>query len=460
MNASSQEVEIQLSPGQVEGLEKLERFFRGPDRYFILSGKAGTGKTTLIRHAFKHLLKQDRENYEPSHEGNKKIYNVIGIAMSHKAKNNLNLQGGVPYVNTFASAYGHKEVYNKRTGARSFVPDREKMKFADCNRPYKLFIIDEVSMFNAQMVSLVINKTYGFSKILFLGDRGQLPPILMDGEVDCGQDSPIWDLDIPGYCKHELVERVRQTEGNPIVDLSDLIYSEIFSKKPSVWSILDHIKEDGIMSNGNGFMSIDESDVYDMFRASSEDYMDTKIIAYTNRTVRDFNMYMRKFVHNNPTEQFIRDEIIYMNSTYYGREDGINFVFHNSSEYLIRGIEKGEIEGIRVLYAELEESRWMPVVVGQRGHMNYENYHNRLLEYANAKDWKGYWGFKDRFGDFSYGYTLTAYKAQGSTYKNVYVCLGDIIGLMVLSDKRRLQSLYTAITRASHNVFFLKHNGL
>lgn len=447
-----------LVPEQKVAVQKLRKFLDGSERVFVLSGKAGTGKTTVIGVAFKDMILEDMGVIEHNKSDYKKTYNLIGVAMAHKAKNNLREKGNIPYVNTFASTYGHKEVHDQRTGARRFVPDQKKIKFADCRKPFRVFIVDEVSMFNKKMMDLVMKQTSMFAKIVFLGDRGQLPPILEDSDFDRGQDSPVWDMELPEYCRHDLTERVRQTDSNPIVEMSDVIYDEIFKERIDLMGVLNYIKTDRLLDNGQGFMNIEENDVYQMFRSSSEDYLDTKIIAYTNRTVNSFNRFMRNYVHNTPKEQFINDEIIYMNSTFYSKDtNGDDFAFYNSSEYLIKDTNYGEIDSIEVMYAELEDSKWMPIVLGGKGHQNYESYRERLLEYSNAKQWKEYWNFRDKFGDFSYGYTLTAYKAQGSTYKNVYISLADILGLTMLSDKRKLQTLYTAITRASHNVYFLNN---
>tara|TARA_A100000172_G_C3044260_1_gene111838 strand:+ start:18904 stop:20268 length:1365 start_codon:yes stop_codon:yes gene_type:complete len=450
------ESKIKLNEGQLEGAHKIHKFMRSPERIFILSGRAGTGKTTLLGHVFKSEIKSDEEKINFVKDDNKKTYSIVGIAMAHKAKNNLREKGGIPYVNTFASAYGHKEVYNNRTGEKDFVPDRDKIKFADCKKAFKVFIIDEVSMFNRKMLQLVLKETNMYAKIIFLGDRGQLPQILEKNEVDRGQDSPVWDLELPDYCRHELTQRVRQTEGNPIVEMSDVIYEEIFKERPDVNRVVQYLKHDRLLSNGQGILNMHENDAYFMFKNNSEDYLDTKIIAYTNKTVNKFNTEMRNYIHGNPEEQFIQNEIIYMNNSYYGEDTyGNRFAFYNSSEYLIRNIDYGEIEGIQVIYSELEDSKWMPIVKGGKGHWNHNIYEDRLLEMKNNKKWKDFWAFVALFGDFSYGYTLTAYKSQGSTYRNIYICLADIMGLTRLSDKRKLQTLYTAVTRSSHNVNIL-----
>ena len=70
--------------------------------------------------------------------------------------------------------------------------------------------------------------------------------------------------------------------------------------------------------------------------------------------------------------------------------------------------------------------------------------------------WKYYYDFINKFGNVSYGYCYTGYKAQGSTFKNIFIDVNDIVTVGPISDKRKLQALYTGVTRASHLVSFLK----
>ena len=55
-----------------------------------------------------------------------------------------------------------------------------------------------------------------------------------------------------------------------------------------------------------------------------------------------------------------------------------------------------------------------------------------------------------------YGYAITAYKAQGSSYDSIYLDINDVLLTRPLTPKRKLQTIYTAITRARNNVYFLK----
>ena len=77
------------------------------------------------------------------------------------------------------------------------------------------------------------------------------------------------------------------------------------------------------------------------------------------------------------------------------------------------------------------------------------------VTYFSRKKFAEYHSYKAAFGDVSYAYAMTCYKAQGSTYKHIFVDMNDIRTTGPLSKKRKLQSWYTAVTRASHNVYLI-----
>lgn len=68
---------------------------------------------------------------------------------------------------------------------------------------------------------------------------------------------------------------------------------------------------------------------------------------------------------------------------------------------------------------------------------------NRLWEFY-------YNNYIDRFADISYGYCITTHKSQGSTYKNVFVDVQNIVNTNI--NEHKFNCLYTAITRASNDL--------
>jgi len=92
------------------------------------------------------------------------------------------------------------------------------------------------------------------------------------------------------------------------------------------------------------------------------------------------------------------------------------------------------------------------------GMIEYDKTLARLKSYANQNRalWPNVYAFTDSFCDFTMGYAINAYKTQGSTYKNVFIDLMDILETKPLTPKRKLQTIFTALTRATDVAYFIK----
>jgi hypothetical protein len=466
-----------FTQSQKIGLEKLKKFIDSPksnkleDRVFVLMGKAGTGKTTIIKYALDKYLQEDIANITDGEEvGMFATPNVIGVTMSHKAKQVLS--HSIYVVRTFASYFGLKQSYNE-DGSIKFKKDEFMSRNAHCYNAIKFVVHDECSMYDQEMKRMVEEETNSYSKIIFMGDPGQLPPIKSNGD----SDSPIFT----SYKhSHTLEERVRQTEGNPIVELSDIVYEQIFrsniepNNDDRLEIVMNAFRDEKII-DGKGFKTIFYNDFLKQYKASSEDFLDSKVVAYRNDKVNLFNSIIRKDIHNNPTRTYIEGEIIYMNNSYMNKVKGSianKWVCFNSDEYKILAIKEDVIDEVDVYLVYVDkkghkqlasvEHPYIPVVSekGQKkfNEISYWRKKKALESYGGKAKvaWKYYYDFINQFGDVSYGYCYTGYKAQGSGFKNIFIDVNDIITVGPISTKRKLQALYTAITRASHLVTFLK----
>ena len=67
------------------------------------------------------------------------------------------------------------------------------------------------------------------------------------------------------------------------------------------------------------------------------------------------------------------------------------------------------------------------------------------------KEWQS--NVMDKFAQLNYGYVITVHKSQGSTFKNVFIDVKDIIDNK--NEKESLKCLYTAITRSSNTIHLL-----
>lgn len=463
-----------FTPSQEQGINKLTEFLNKPitndinSRVFVLKGKAGTGKTTMIRYALKDYLEDDA-SYAEAGSVFAKTNNVLGVTLSHKAKEVL--RGSIPDVTTFAAYFGMKQIYHE-DGSIEFKPDQFSLEKARCNEPIPIIVHDEVSMYDISMINLIIEKTNKNSKIILMGDAGQLPPINTEGD----KDSPAFTLFMN---QHELVERVRQTEGNPIVDLSDIIYEEIFGNQ-DLNRVLTRIEAEPVLVDGLGYDKLSYQDFLQFYKECSKDYRDAKVTAYRNTQVDMFNNSIRNFIYQNPDQMYIKGELIYMNETFRTPIPGTDvpmFTFYNSQEYMVEITSEKEIMGIKAYSLFINKDTYpnkrdlqrteQPhmFAVSEKGKTDYNTQVFLKRKYAleakgtHAKlKWKNYYEFINKFAQISYAYCFTMHKIQGSTYRRIFIDYYDILTIPHLSNKRKLQALYTSLTRASHNATFLTRN--
>lgn len=138
-----------LSDQQLKAFDAISRWLRDPSRKrFVLSGYAGTGKTTLA----KYIDEQIGDVYFLAYTGK-----AVEVLRSKGCQNSSTIHGYIytPVVNKF--------------GTLEFM-----LKDASEVEKYKLVIVDEYSMVSEEM----INDLESISKkVLYLGDNFQLPPI-------------------------------------------------------------------------------------------------------------------------------------------------------------------------------------------------------------------------------------------------------------------------------------------
>ncbi len=452
---------IILTKSQKIAKKKILDFLKSKNKIFLLTGKPGVGKTTIIGNVLKDLLEKDR-NELLSFDGSSNI-NVAGIALAHQAKNVLGKQ--IPFVYTFAKAYKLKEHIDQETGERKFVYDKYNQDICIGEENIPVFVHDEVSQYTKKMLSIVLEKTSVFSKIIFIGDKAQLPPIDVNNEMEEDEDSPVFDLEIPEECKHELTKRIRQKEGNPILDLSDVIREEIFSNK-EIKRVLEIIKREKII-NGKGYKNILYSNL--LKEVKNEDFLNTCIIAFRNKTINYFNPIIRNEILNFPKRKIVPDDIICMTDNYYHKENGFTkYILYNSDKLEIKNVYKqvkrffggGSVYyNIECYVCDLKQTDKKFIVPTEKGSIQFENALSEIANKCKQKiiRWDVFWGFKKQVCYYIYGYAITAYKVQGSTYDNVFVDINDILLTGPLTPKRKLQTIYTAITRARNVVWFLKN---
>ncbi len=156
--------DYKLTPDQETALSQLKNFTYSNDKFFRLTGYAGTGKSFLITYYIQWLLSEG--------------INFVAACPTNKAAKSLrNLaetEGLDIEVKTVAQLNGQQPELDENTGKELFISQGD----LDWSG-YGVIIIDEFSMVNQDNFEDIVNEVNNslLSKVVFVGDAAQLPPV-------------------------------------------------------------------------------------------------------------------------------------------------------------------------------------------------------------------------------------------------------------------------------------------
>lgn len=390
-----------------------------------LVGPAGTGKT--------YLVKAIITNCDYSHS-------TIGLAApTHKAcrvlHESINLS--TIKVNTLQSDLGLRLNYdgdNFNIDNPPFDP-RGKIKIGG----YKFYIVDESSMINRSLMMLLekhikANKV----KLLYIGDASQLAPV-----------KELYSSAFRGIKTYHLTQIVRQGDDNPITDLLKMLRYDIEHKTFTFLQSIERFRSRYNEDNTKGYCVLSPSEfnqaVYTNFSdnqlTTNIDF--TKIIAYTNNCVSNWNKYVRNSIIENADKAVLtKNDLIISYITIV--DDFNECIIKNSEEYIINDIvnythPRTKLKGFMVKFQAIHGGAiTKPLFVIDHKDaftiQNYVNICNTLIQAAKnanirskAACWKEYYEFKESSlllinicnkegkilypRNIDYGFALTAHKS-------------------------------------------------
>ncbi len=453
---------ITFNEQQYEGLNKIRTWLKGKQPYMVLSGPAGTGKSTII----KKILEEYRGSVivsAPTHRAKK----VIAEITNKQAK-------------TLHSLLGLRMDVN----IEEFSPNNPV--FAPIALPqitnYQFVVIDEASQVNSPLLGLIKEKNdKNRTKVLFMGDIFQICP------VNEKRSEVFYDEEIE---KVVLTKIERQVDGNPLLSLYDDIRNNI--EVPNGF-----LRKTNVNSKGEGIIfTTDKKEFRDaMFEKYHSEEFKTNInyvktVAWKNDTVMASNKIIR-------TELFGKDtDIVELNDLLTGYRTITNSkmtynIIENSGDYRI--IEKSELEentyGIKGYRLKVKEDlgknkfKYDDIfIVNTNDRENkflYAQLHDSFANMGkeNKKMWYKYYDFRrnnmimcdiDKYingayrntkdvikRDVDYGYSCTVHKIQGGTLNYVFVLETDINLNWV--QKELNQIFYVAISRPTTLAYVLSN---
>ncbi len=477
---------INLTNDQRNALEKLHAFLESDERVFILQGYAGSGKSTLLK-GFVEYLNSLEKKYQL-------------MAPTGRAAKVINQKTGFQSTTIHKGIYSFEELQEIKEGEDendvSFLYQYKIRNNPDVHD--SVLIVDEASM-----VSDILSQgeffrfgsgyllrdliTYGriqeattTSKIIFIGDPAQLPPIRMNF-------SPALD---PDYLREtynisvsqvEMKEVKRQDANNGILNAATKIRQCLTS---------GYFNDFDLRENNRDIFNPEYQDYLETYKSQQDQKI---IICYKNKTALDLNIAIRidKFGDDLPIQA--SDTVIIGGNNYrLGIMNGEFAVVSEASpsvksrevSFKIKG---GKTQTVKLTWRRIslvlpDENNQPKTIDGfilenylyGSNYLKPEEQRALYIDFKNRhpKLKKGTEEFKeaiinDKYFNcilLKYGYAVTCHKAQGGEWANAFVFwdkgVKDNFNFCESEHDRSGKTnsefyrwAYTAVTRASKKLF-------
>lgn len=432
-----------------------------PTQYYVIEGKAGTGKTTIAKEILKEF--EDEQIYV--------------AAVSHKAKGVIKSSFGDDTRGkkffSIAGLLGMKGINDNDTQTTKF---QVGLKVPLLDNPPALLVIDEASMITEDVLKKIIDINSSLSRpfqMLFLGDIGQIQPI-RDEQSEfyrthkdlLNKKSDIFN----SKHKSKLITRVRQGEANPILPYADYFWENSQKENPELNPTQHIVRNNQITDKGSLLFSNSESEVLNSVIKAVKNAVEkgltnhVKIVTYHVNEKTELNQKIHEALFGKDSD-YSNGDMLILNSPY--DLPDVNTTMENSSEIQIKSIQDTDVDefGVHTLYLETngtaytrtgnEQKDCVIQVVSRNDIGLYNQKLQELASYAKRQTnralkkqaWSDFWEYKGRYADVDFGYAITAHKSQGSTYDIVVVDEKDIMGTTATSNQEKSELIYTALTR-------------
>ena len=393
---------MELTRKQEEGLRIAIDRYNHNEPYTVISGYAGTGKSTLINFIIAAL------EVNPEDE-------VAYITFTGKASEVLREKGCPNAMTAHKLLYYSKQMPN----GKFFYRPRPSLE-----KDYKIIVVDEVSMLPKDMWDLLL--THGIY-IIACGDPFQIPPI------DKNQDNGI--LNNPHIFLDEVM---RQAKESDIICLSMDIRE---GKKINPFK-------------GNDTQVFNKKDLCDGMYFWAD-----QILVSTNKSRHDINSYIRDDLGRG-FEPEINDKVICLRNCWdtlsekqcdpliNGSIGTISAMHMESIDYIIMGQKVTAPVLVTDLITSNDEYKNL--------HIDYtalttgEKFFNPRQEYIIRKNKQN----PELPIEFNFGYAITGHRAQGSQWNKVLV-LEESFPFDRIEHARWL---YTTVTRAAEKLTLILKN--
>lgn len=445
------------TPEQLLALNKISQFLfsKNQDSLFLLTGYAGTGKSSLVGALVKTMTEFEQKSVLLAPTG--RAAKVFSGYAKHPAYTI------------------HKKIYRQKSYSN------ESWGFSTMDNLHKdtLFIVDEASMISndgldstifgsGRLLDDLIHYVYVGEncRLMLIGDTAQLPPV--------GQEySPALQTEIlSGYGldvdQASLTETVRQAFDSGILYNATQIRKALNDGKTDAFPKLS-------INGFNDIKIITGDELIDTISSAYDvdGIGETMIVLRSNKRCNLYNEGIRNRILYREEELTAGDMLMITKNNYFWTEnvENVDFLANGELIEVLRVKRTQHIYGFNfcdllIKHPDYDLEMEIKIIldslhsdsIGLTKEANEILFHNVLEDYGHIKTKAGKMQ-KIKTDPFynavqvKYGYATTCHKAQGGEWKNVFLDLGYIAHEHLGSNFYRW--LYTAITRSSNKLYLV-----
>lgn len=406
-----------LTDDQNQVLLAFRRFYTNNEQFLTINGAAGTGKSTVLKNIIQNDIKyQDTLNLI---KPNYKKKEILFAATTNKAVMELSSKLDTNYydVTTIHSLLGL--IPCNLNGFR-YTKSLDTIRYRLSNN---IVIIDEGSLLDTRICSYILEVAKDKStKFVFIGDSNQLPPV--------GQKTISDIFGIQNQVKLNQVVRQTDTLLEVVNSFKDYVETDVLPTFTVDNTNVLHLSKQDF-----------EQMVIDDMSDPNWDNTQSRLVAFDNPTV---NKYNSKVKQNITGSTRIQAGEMCVNASYFKPSHNEKAIPTDAMVYVMKVLpQKLYVDGyIYIVNYKFNDYKiWMP--------SNEENWkeYKKLVDEGKATILK-------ELGDIRPIYASTVHKAQGSTFKRIYIDLNSLKRARHFDYELFKRLLYVAVSRASEQIIF------
>lgn len=480
--------EYSLTDEQKKLVQKLKQFLSSKDQnLFLLKGYAGTGKTFILKGLtdYFELIGRSYRLSAPtgkaarviSEKTKKQAYTIHKTIYSNKdikEYKTANTDGSETY------KFYYDLNVNEDSATTVYIIDEASM-VSDIYSEGEFFRFGSGLLLKDLLKYVNLDNNDHDKKIIFIGDNAQLPPIGMSFSPAL-DEKYLRDKHLLQVTSYELTEVVRQSKGSGILQNAIEIRTAL---KDVVFNKLD------INTSFEDIEHIEHQELMDKYLKSCDSKINAEsiIIAHSNVSVSEYNRRVREYFFPNQPLLAPGDKIMSLINMAF-----TDFMLANGDFLLVKEVaSESEKRQVRLRRRDENSEKileidislvFRDVVLGFKdSEDNTHFFHCKIIENllysdkanlssdehkalyvdflirhkhlkAGTKEFKDTLRMDPYFNPMrvKFGYAITCHKAQGSEWNHVFVNCQHSNNTL---NSDYFRWLYTAITRASKNLYLL-----